>query len=92
MYFLQHWLVLGRTWGLGLGANTELRDSFGNTALDYARAEDHDLASQLLQAAGRAEKARIQVDYQKQRYAQAAVISWPFPITLCIGCDTVRNH
>merc|ERR1712048_781375 len=57
---------------LAAGANTELKDSFGSTALDYAKAEEHDLAAELLLAAGMAEQARVQCETSKQRYEQAA--------------------
>merc|ERR1712048_1515652 len=59
---------------LAAGANTELKDSFGSTALDYAKAEDHELAAELLLAAGQAEQARVKCEIMKQRFEQAAEI------------------
>eukprot|EP00931_Biecheleriopsis_adriatica_P088735 TRINITY_DN62985_c0_g1_i1.p1 TRINITY_DN62985_c0_g1~~TRINITY_DN62985_c0_g1_i1.p1 ORF type:complete len:251 (-),score=77.78 TRINITY_DN62985_c0_g1_i1:9-761(-) len=50
------------------GANLALRDKFGNSALEYAQAEGHDLASALLSAAGRANSARLENAEQRKRY------------------------
>lgn len=57
---------------LAAGADPKLHDSFGSSALDYAKAEEHELIAELLSAAERAENARIACEAGQKRYKDAA--------------------
>jgi len=54
------------------GADPRLRDSFGSSALDYAKAEEHKLIAELLAAAERAENARVACEAGQKKYEDAA--------------------